>query len=68
MKRKEYKKLAYEFGIQGFKDGLKSAPCLNVEFMKMVPNCAIEDNKGVGLRIAMYKEYSRGFIETLLKD
>lgn len=45
---------------------LKSPPYLNVEFMKTVPNCRFEDDKGVKLRIKMYKYYIKGWTQAHL--
>lgn len=45
---------------------LRSAPCMNIEFMKTVPNCKFEDEKGVKLRIKMYKAYIKGWTQAHL--
>ena len=58
---KELIEKSYEMGVQGFNNGIHSAPAMNPEFMATVPNCAFGDDKGVKLRIKMYKAYSKGW-------
>lgn len=45
---------------------LHSAPYLNSEFMKTIPNCEFGDDKGVKLRIKMYKAYIKGWTQAHL--
>jgi hypothetical protein len=42
------------------------APAANAEFMGIVPNCPVGDDKGCKLRIKMYNAYIKGWtIKTL---
>lgn len=45
---------------------LHSAPYLNVEFMKSMPNCSFGDDKGIKLRVKMYKAYIKGWTQAHL--
>lgn len=57
---------AYKMGKEGFgKYGC--APCLNIEFMKTIPNCVFGDDKGCKLRTKIYKSYIKGWTEESLK-
>jgi hypothetical protein len=58
---------AYEMGLESFPK-YKNAPHLNKEFMKTVPNCSLTDEKGVKLRIKMYKSYIKGWTESHVKS
>lgn len=57
---------AYRMGVEGF-DKYPSAPFLNKEFMNTVPNCSFDDDKGVKLRVKMFKAYSKGWTEKHLE-
>jgi hypothetical protein len=65
--RKQLIEKAYEMGVAGFAK-YHSAPCMNPEFMAIVPNCSFGDDKGVKLRVAMYKAYSKGWTQEHVKS
>ena len=58
---------SYEMGLRAF-GKFKSAPYLNQEFMKTVPNCAMGDDKGCKLRAKMYKSYINGWTKEHVKS
>jgi hypothetical protein len=58
---------AYEIGVNSFPE-YKSAPALNPNFMKILPNCEFGDEKGCKLRVKIYKSYIKGWTESLLKS
>ena len=56
---------SYQMGYEAC-PRLNSAPCLNVDFMKSVPNCEFGDDKGIKLRVNMYKAYIKGWTKAHL--
>lgn len=51
---------AYEMGKEAF-GKFGSAPALNGEFIRTLPNCEEGDTKGCNLRLKMYKAYIKGW-------
>lgn len=59
---------SYEMGVEGFNKGYHGAPAMNPEFMAIVPNCPVGDDKGCKLRIKMYESYIKGWTKTMLSE
>lgn len=57
---KQLIKESYIFGVQNYKNH-NCAPYLNIEFMKIVPNCDFGDSKGCKLRTKMFSAYINGW-------
>lgn len=56
----ELKQKAYDMGKSAF--GIYSiAPANNASFLSILPNCSIDDSKGLKLRNEMYVAYRRGW-------
>ena len=64
---KDLIKKAYEMGSQAF-GKFSIAPNNNAEFMAIVPNCSIYDEKGCKLRLDMYKAYRKGWTAEHVKS
>lgn len=58
---KSLKEESYNFGVEGFKFGLKCIPALNNQFMYTIPNCEFGDEKGCRIRKSMFKAYIQGW-------
>ena len=58
---------AYEMGKEAF-GKFGSAPALNGEFIRMLPNCLVGDTRGCNIRLKMYKAYIKGWTVAHLKS
>jgi hypothetical protein len=51
---------SFKAGFESFPK-YNSAPHNNSEFMKIIPNCSMDDDFGCRLRTKMYKDYIKGW-------